>query len=93
MPKKLYLVDGSNQAFRAFFAIQNDMRSPDGFPTRALFGFTSMLKGRSASRPRRAPRVRGGAGLTGASPRGRERLNLTPAPGYPSSMAFPLVGS
>jgi len=44
MSKKLYLVDGSNQAFRAFFAIQNDMRSPDGFPTRALFGFTSMLK-------------------------------------------------
>jgi DNA polymerase-1 len=43
MPKKLYLVDGSNQAFRAFFAIQNDMRSPEGFPTRALFGFTSML--------------------------------------------------
>ena len=44
MSKKLYLVDGSNQAFRAFFAIQNDMRSPDGFPTRALYGFTSMLK-------------------------------------------------
>lgn len=44
MSKKLYLVDGSNQAFRAFFAIQNDMRAPDGFPTRALFGFTSMLK-------------------------------------------------
>ncbi|MAY80078.1 MAG: DNA polymerase I [Deltaproteobacteria bacterium] len=44
MPKKLYLVDGSNQAFRAFFAIQSDMRSPDGFPTRALFGFTSMLR-------------------------------------------------
>lgn len=44
MPKKLFLVDGSNQAFRAFFAIQNDMRSPDGFPTRALFGFTAMLR-------------------------------------------------
>jgi DNA polymerase-1 len=44
MSKKLYLVDGSNQAFRAFFAIQNDMRAPDGFPTRALFGFTAMLK-------------------------------------------------
>jgi len=44
MPKKLYLVDGSNQAFRAFFAIQNDMRSPDGFPTRALYGFTAMLR-------------------------------------------------
>ena len=44
MAKKMYLVDGSNQAFRAFFAIQNDMRSPNGFPTRALFGFTSMLR-------------------------------------------------
>jgi DNA polymerase-1 len=44
MSKKLYLVDGSNQAFRAFFAIQNDMRAPDGFPTRALFGFTAMLR-------------------------------------------------
>jgi len=43
MPKKLFLIDGSNQAFRAFFAIQTDMRAPDGFPTRALFGFTNML--------------------------------------------------
>ncbi len=44
-PKKLFLVDGSNQAFRSFFAIQADMRAPDGFPTRALFGFTNaMLK-------------------------------------------------
>jgi DNA polymerase-1 len=40
----MLLVDGSNQAFRAFFAIQSDMRSPDGFPTRALFGFTNMLQ-------------------------------------------------
>ena len=43
MPDKLFLVDGSNQAFRAFFAIQTDMRAPDGFPTRALFGFTRVL--------------------------------------------------
>ncbi len=43
MPKKLFLVDGSNQAFRAHFAIQSDMRAPDGFPTRALFGFTNVL--------------------------------------------------
>ena len=42
-PKKLFLVDGSNQAFRAFFAIQSDMRAPDGFPTRALYGFTNAL--------------------------------------------------
>jgi len=42
-PKKLFLVDGSNQAFRSFFAIQSDMRAPDGFPTRALYGFTNAL--------------------------------------------------
>ena len=41
--KKLFLVDGSNQAFRSFFAIQSDMRAPDGFPTRALYGFTNAL--------------------------------------------------
>ena len=44
MAKKMFLVDGSNQAFRAFFAIRTDMRGPDGFPTRALFGFASMLQ-------------------------------------------------
>jgi DNA polymerase I len=44
MSKKMFLVDGSNQAFRAFFAIRTDMRGPDGFPTRALYGFASMLQ-------------------------------------------------
>ncbi len=44
MPKKMLLVDGSNQAFRAYFAIQSDMRAPDGMPTRALFGFTNVLQ-------------------------------------------------
>ena len=43
MPKKLLLVDASNQAYRAYHAIQTDMRAPDGFPTRALFGFARML--------------------------------------------------
>jgi DNA polymerase I len=43
MPKKLFLVDGSNQAYRAYHAIQTDMRAPDGFPTRALYGFVRML--------------------------------------------------
>ncbi len=42
-PKKMFLVDGSNQAFRSFFAIQSDMRAPDGFPTRALYGYTNAL--------------------------------------------------
>lgn len=44
MPQTLLLVDCPNQAFRAYHAIQTDMRSPDGFPTRALFGFTRILK-------------------------------------------------
>ena len=44
MPQKLFLVDGSNQAFRAYHAIQSDMRAPDGFPTRALFGFANVLQ-------------------------------------------------
>jgi DNA polymerase-1 len=43
MPKTLLLIDASNHAYRAYHAIQSDMRAPDGFPTRALFGFTRML--------------------------------------------------
>ncbi len=43
-PRRMYLIDGSNQAFRAFFAIQSDMRAPDGLPTRALFGFANLLR-------------------------------------------------
>ena len=44
MAKKLFLVDGSNQAFRAFFAMKGDFRSPDGFPTGALFGFANIIR-------------------------------------------------
>jgi DNA polymerase-1 len=40
--KTLYLVDGPNMAFRAFFAI-GGMSSSQGLPTNALFGFTNML--------------------------------------------------
>jgi DNA polymerase-1 len=39
----MLLVDAPNHAFRAYHAIQNDMRAPDGFPTRCLYGFTRML--------------------------------------------------
>ena len=38
----LYLVDGPNMAFRAFFAI-GGMTNAAGQPTNALFGFTNML--------------------------------------------------
>ena len=40
--KTLYLIDGPNMAFRAFFAI-GGMTNSQGLPTNALFGFTNML--------------------------------------------------
>jgi len=40
--KKLYLIDGPNIAFRAFFAI-GGMTNSAGLPTNALYGFTNML--------------------------------------------------
>ncbi|MGD0274693.1 MAG: DNA polymerase I [Syntrophales bacterium] len=38
----LYLMDGSNYMYRAFFAIR-DLSNSKGFPTNAIYGFTSML--------------------------------------------------
>ena len=39
----LTLIDASSFIFRAYHAIQSDMRAPDGFPTRCLYGFSRML--------------------------------------------------
>ncbi len=39
---KLVLVDGSNYLFRAFYAIR-DLTNSKGFPTNAIYGFTTML--------------------------------------------------
>jgi len=39
----LYLIDGTSQLFRAFFAIRG-LTNADGLPTNAVFGFTSMLR-------------------------------------------------
>jgi DNA polymerase-1 len=39
----LYLIDGTSQLFRAFFAIRG-LTNPAGLPTNAVFGFTSMLR-------------------------------------------------
>ena len=41
--KKLYLVDGTSQLFRAYFAIQG-LSNDDGLPTNAVYGFTNMLR-------------------------------------------------
>ncbi len=42
-PKTLYLVDGTSQLFRAYFAIRG-LTSADGLPTNAVYGFTTMLR-------------------------------------------------
>jgi DNA polymerase-1 len=41
--KNLYLIDGTSQLFRAFFAIRG-LTNAEGFPTNAVFGFTTMLR-------------------------------------------------
>jgi DNA polymerase-1 len=38
----LYLVDGSNYVFRAFYAIRH-LSNSKGFPTNAVYGFATML--------------------------------------------------
>jgi len=38
----LYLIDGSSYIFRAYFAIRH-LSTSSGFPTNAIYGFTSML--------------------------------------------------
>src|ERR687885_1422798 len=40
---KLLLLDGYSLAFRAFFALPEDLATRDGTHTNAVYGFTSML--------------------------------------------------
>src|SRR5438093_5669301 len=50
---ELFLVDGNNLAYRAFFALPEELATTEGFPTNALLGFTNMLfKLRSDYRPK-----------------------------------------
>jgi len=39
----LFLVDGNNLAYRAFFALPEELATSEGFSTNALLGFTNML--------------------------------------------------
>src|SRR5918996_1616580 len=39
----LFLVDGNNLAYRAYFALPEELATSEGFPTNALLGFTNML--------------------------------------------------
>ncbi len=40
---ELFLVDGNNLAYRAFFALPEELATTEGFVTNALLGFTNML--------------------------------------------------
>ncbi len=40
---ELFLVDGNNLAYRAYFALPEELATSDGFSTNALLGFTNML--------------------------------------------------
>src|SRR5437763_12852675 len=40
---ELFLVDGNNLAYRAYFALPEELATSEGFPTGALLGFTNML--------------------------------------------------
>src|SRR5687767_2204893 len=41
--KKLMLLDGYSLAFRAFYALPEDLQTTDGTKTNAVYGFTAML--------------------------------------------------
>ena len=65
----LFLVDGNNLAYRAFFALPEELATSDGVPTNALLGFTNMLfKLLSDYRPKAR---RGRVGLAAGAPRRR----------------------
>ena len=44
MDTTLYLIDGHSQLYQAYWAIKGELSSPAGIPTRAVFGFTNMLR-------------------------------------------------
>ena len=39
----VFLVDGNNLAYRAYFALPEELTTSEGVPTGALLGFTNML--------------------------------------------------
>jgi DNA polymerase I len=42
-PTELFLIDGNSLAYRAFFALPEEISTSDGRPTNTIFGFASML--------------------------------------------------
>ncbi len=44
MAEKLLLIDGHSHLYRAFYAVKGGLTTPEGAPSNAVFGFTSMLR-------------------------------------------------
>lgn len=44
LPPRLVLVDGSAMLFRAYFAIEGNLRTSGGLPTNAIYGFALMFR-------------------------------------------------
>ena len=42
-PKTIYLIDGSNYLYRAYYALPR-LSNSKGLPTNAIYGFLSMLR-------------------------------------------------
>src|SRR3954453_5539992 len=42
-PTEVFLIDGNSLAYRAFFALPEEISTSDGRPTNTIFGFASML--------------------------------------------------
>src|SRR3954447_18500342 len=62
---ELYLIDGNWLAYRALFALPESIATSTGFPTKAIFGFASMLVKLLTEDPSQPPIVVGGAGSSG----------------------------
>ena len=78
-PQTLYLVDGSAQVHRAYFAIRG-LATSRGLPTNATYGFTTMLR---KLLPGRGPRVDRHLASTSRAPRSVTRSTRTTRPTVP----------
>ncbi len=74
---ELFLVDGNNLAYRAFFALPEELATSEGFATGALLGFTNMLVQAALGLPAEGRRRRLGH-AAGAPSRALRRVQAGP---------------
>src|SRR5919199_5567005 len=68
----VFLVDGNGLAYRAFYALPEELQTVDGFPTNALLGMANMLMKMLAD-------YRPATVLVAWDSRPSERLELSPS--------------